>query len=332
MGFGVRKNYYNKSKKDGSITSCRFVYCKEGIRAKNKSDYLTINPRHETRTDCKARVVLGRSNGKLIVIEFVEEHNHILHLAETTHIASQQRMSDVQAHELELANDSGIQQRAIIARMGKHVEGRPNLAYMHLDKEKYLPIRQQKKFERSAFFGVALLYDKTETSFKWLFETFLKTHNQKKPQTIITNQDEAIAKALQEVLPNTWHGLCTENLMQNGIKHLGNLRKNGSHFLRDFKACMYDYEEETEFEAAWSRLLSHYNIHENLGCTEARNGIIHDAKGKRMKSWDELQHPKRKVSRSISQPTVSHSQSEQFMGQSEGLVSLEEPEFDADKL
>ncbi|KAF7824585.1 protein FAR1-RELATED SEQUENCE 5-like [Senna tora] len=114
MGFGVRKNYCNKSKKDGSITSCRFVCCKEGIRAKNKRDYLMVNPRHETRTDCKARIVLGRSNGKLIVNEFVEEHNHVLHLVETTHIASQQRMSDVLAHELELTNDSGIQQRATI--------------------------------------------------------------------------------------------------------------------------------------------------------------------------------------------------------------------------
>ncbi|KAF7824331.1 protein FAR1-RELATED SEQUENCE 5-like [Senna tora] len=85
MGFGVRKNYCNKSKKDGSTTSCRFVCCKEGIRAKNKRDYVTNNPRHETRTDCKARIVLSHLNGKLTMNEFVEEHNHVLHLAETTH-------------------------------------------------------------------------------------------------------------------------------------------------------------------------------------------------------------------------------------------------------
>ncbi|KAF7802441.1 protein FAR1-RELATED SEQUENCE 5-like [Senna tora] len=72
-----------------------------------------------------------------------------------------------------------------------------------------------------------------------------------------------MAKALQEVLPDTCHGLCTWHLMQNGIKHLGNLMKHGSHFLRDLKACMYGYEEETEFETAWSQLLLDYNIHEN---------------------------------------------------------------------
>ena len=29
-GFGVRKQYINKRKEDGAITSCRYVCCKEG--------------------------------------------------------------------------------------------------------------------------------------------------------------------------------------------------------------------------------------------------------------------------------------------------------------
>jgi hypothetical protein len=39
-------------------------------------------------------------------------------------------------------------------------------------------------------------------------------------------------------------------MMQNGIKHLRNLMKEGSHLLWDFKSCMFDYENETEFENA----------------------------------------------------------------------------------
>lgn len=57
-------------------------------------------------------------------------------------------------------------------------------------------------------------------------------------------------------MPDTIHGLCTWHLSQNGIKHLGNLMKGESHFLRDFNACMYNYEEEEDFEAAWKNLLS----------------------------------------------------------------------------
>jgi hypothetical protein len=58
-------------------------------------------------------------------------------------------------------------------------------------------------------FGAALLYDEIVESFKWLFESFLDAHAGKKPRSIFTDQDAAMAKALGEVMPETWHGLCT---------------------------------------------------------------------------------------------------------------------------
>jgi zinc finger SWIM domain-containing protein 3 len=64
-----------------------------------------------------------------------------------------------------------------------------------------------------------------------------------------------MAKALREVMQDTMHGLCTWHIMRNGIKHLGNLMKDGSQFLLDFKRCMYECEEEIDFEASWSTLL-----------------------------------------------------------------------------
>ncbi|XP_075521519.1 protein FAR1-RELATED SEQUENCE 5-like [Primulina tabacum] len=113
------------------------------------------------------------------------------------------------------------------------------------------------------YFGDVVSPDTTYSSFKWLFETFLEAHKQKRPLTIFTDQDQAMAKALKEVMPKIFHGLCTWHLMQNGIKHLGNLMKDGSHFLTDFKRCMYGIDDETKFEEAWIVLLAQYNIHEN---------------------------------------------------------------------
>lgn len=52
-------------------------------------------------------------------------------------------------------------------------------------------------------FGAALLYDETAESFKWLFESFLKAYGGRKPKSIFTDQDFAIAKALAEVMPET---------------------------------------------------------------------------------------------------------------------------------
>ncbi|KAF7824349.1 protein FAR1-RELATED SEQUENCE 5-like [Senna tora] len=227
MGFGVRRLFTNKSKKDGSITTCRFVCCKEGVRRANKGVHNVVNRRLETRTDCKVKIGLVNEDGKFKVYDFVEEHNHVLHLPNTTHmLPSHRRISDVQAQEIELAADSGLQQRAAYEFLSREAGGR---GFNH--------------FKGGVIFGAAMLYDETAVSFKWLFETFLKANLQKRPQTIFTNQDQAMAKALRKVMPEVYHGLCTWHLMQNGIKHLGNLMKGGSHFLRDFKSCMYQYEE-----------------------------------------------------------------------------------------
>jgi len=51
--------------------------------------------------------------------------------------------------------------------------------------------------------------------------------------------------------------------MRSVLKHLGNLIKNESHFFRDFKKCVYDYEEEIDFENSWRDLLVKYNVEEN---------------------------------------------------------------------
>ena len=118
-------------------------------------------------------------------------------------------------------------------------------------------------YRGGVIFGAALLYDETIDSFKWLFETFLQSHKHKMPQTIFTDQDQVMARALREVMPKAKHGLCTWHIMRNGIKYLGNLMKDGSHFLCDFKKCMYDCEEEIEFEASWRTLLLDYNVEAN---------------------------------------------------------------------
>ncbi|KAF7824042.1 protein FAR1-RELATED SEQUENCE 5-like [Senna tora] len=150
-------------------------------------------------------------------------------------LPSQRRISEVQAHEIELAADSGLQQRASYELLSREVGGRDNLGFTRLDLKNYLRTRRQKDliygeagfnhFRGRVNFGAALLYDEIAASSKWLFETFFRANLQKKTKTIFTYQDQAMAKALREVMPEDYHGLCTWYLMQNDIKHLGNLMK-----------------------------------------------------------------------------------------------------------
>ncbi|CAL5209436.1 unnamed protein product [Lathyrus oleraceus] len=72
-----------------------------------------------------------------------------------------------------------------------------------------------------------------------------------------------MARALIEIMHEAYHGLCTWHLMQNCIKHLENLMKGESHFLSDFKKCMYEYENEDQFDKGWKNLLVTYDVKEN---------------------------------------------------------------------
>ena len=112
-------------------------------------------------------------------------------------------------------------------------------------------------------FGAALLYDEMVESFKWLFESFLVAHAGKRPKPFFTDQDLAMAKALSEVTPDTYHGLCPWHIMQNGIKHLGNLIKDGSSFLQVFKTCMFEFNDEIEFEKTWEDMIDTFAIHDH---------------------------------------------------------------------
>ncbi|XP_028091132.1 protein FAR1-RELATED SEQUENCE 5-like [Camellia sinensis] len=115
-------------------------------------------------------------------------------------------------------------------------------------------------FRMTVIFGAALLYDETAESFEWLFETFLDAMSGKKPVSFFTDQDQAMAKAISQIMPEVFHGLCTFHLMQNALKHLGYLFKSGSKFSSDLKACIYDYENEHELIEAWNSLIDKYNL------------------------------------------------------------------------
>ncbi|XP_054784479.1 protein FAR1-RELATED SEQUENCE 5-like [Prosopis cineraria] len=118
-GFGVRKQYFSKSRKDGTITSYRYVCCKEGVRRPDKRDYKTIHPRPETRTGCKARMTVSRINGKYRIVDFVDEHNHPLHFPETVHLKASQRKEnedekDVKIRELTAELQRERKRRAVL--------------------------------------------------------------------------------------------------------------------------------------------------------------------------------------------------------------------------
>ncbi|KAF7801264.1 protein FAR1-RELATED SEQUENCE 5-like [Senna tora] len=116
---------------------------------------------------------------------------------------------------------------------------------------------------QTVIFGAALLYDETAESFEWLFKTFLKAMCGKKPKTIFTDQDAAMAKAISMVLPDSYHRLCTWHLFQNALKNVNHAFKKSDSFASDLRCCIYDYEYEDEFLNAWESILDKHDLRQN---------------------------------------------------------------------
>ncbi|KAH7658220.1 FHY3/FAR1 family protein [Dioscorea alata] len=117
-------------------------------------------------------------------------------------------------------------------------------------------------------FGVALFYDETTASFEWLFTAFLEVMKGKKPITIFTNQDAAMAKAIAKVFPETYHRICSWHLFQNALKHLGHIFKGSNKFSAEFKSCMHDFEYEEDFIHSWNSLLEKHKLQDNKWCLD----------------------------------------------------------------
>lgn len=109
-------------------------------------------------------------------------------------------------------------------------------------------------FKDIVVFGAALVYNQSAENYRWLFETFLKTHNSKQPKTIFTDQDSALAEAVIVTMPESVHGLSTWYLLQEATKRLSGYNKGTTDLVKNFRDCLYEHEEEKEFEDAFKQL------------------------------------------------------------------------------
>lgn len=117
--------------------------------------------------------------------------------------------------------------------------------------------------KKTIVFGASLLYDETAESFAWLFKTFLNVMSGKQPQTILTDEDAAMAKAIKLVLTKAHHRICVWHMNQNACKHLAGVVKDYKKFNAAFQHCTYDIEEEDEFLNAWHAMLNMFELQDN---------------------------------------------------------------------
>ena len=114
--------------------------------------------------------------------------------------------------------------------------------------------------KQTIIFGATLLYDETSETFMWLFDSFQKEMFGKKSQTILTDQDAAMAKALASQWSETYHHLCVWHMYQNVAKNLKEEFGRYSTFATNFSSCVYGHDYEDDFLDAWDNMLDKYDL------------------------------------------------------------------------
>nr|KJB26153.1 hypothetical protein B456_004G227400 [Gossypium raimondii] len=109
-------------------------------------------------------------------------------------------------------------------------------------------------------FGCALLFDDSEASFVWLFKTFLTAMNDRRPVSLITDQDRAIQTAMSQVFPGVRHCINKWHVLREGPEKLAHIFHVHPNFQAELYNCINLTETIEEFELSWSSIIEKYNL------------------------------------------------------------------------
>lgn len=112
-------------------------------------------------------------------------------------------------------------------------------------------------------FGCALILNESESSFIWLFQTWLHAMSGHHPVSITMEPDRLIQVAVAQVLPETRYRICKWSIFRESQEKLAHLYQSHPTFETEFKRCVNDSETNDEFESNWKSLLERYYIMDN---------------------------------------------------------------------
>lgn len=112
-------------------------------------------------------------------------------------------------------------------------------------------------------FGCALLLDESESSFTWLFKTWLSAMNNHHPVSLTTDQDRAIQVAVALVFPETRHCICKWHILREGQERLAHIYLAHPSFYGELYSCINFSETIEDFESSWGSLLDRYDLRKN---------------------------------------------------------------------
>ncbi|XP_015619261.2 protein FAR1-RELATED SEQUENCE 5-like [Oryza sativa Japonica Group] len=123
----------------------------------------------------------------------------------------------------------------------------------------FIPFVGLNHHRQTTIFACGIVSDECVESYTWFLQVFLRAMCQQKPRSIITDSDNAMMKAIRQVLPDTDHRVCSWHIERGINKHL--------HFsqIKIFRSFIYDACSHAEFEEKWSSFVLKYRTSRNKG-------------------------------------------------------------------
>ncbi|KAK7320829.1 hypothetical protein VNO77_30666 [Canavalia gladiata] len=112
-------------------------------------------------------------------------------------------------------------------------------------------------------FACALILNESESSFIWLFKTWLHAMAGRLPVSITTDLDPFIQVAAAQVLSSTRHRFCIWSIIRETRAKLAHLCQSHPAFETEFKICVHESETTDNFESCWHSLLEKFYIMDN---------------------------------------------------------------------
>ncbi|VFQ81564.1 unnamed protein product [Cuscuta campestris] len=115
---------------------------------------------------------------------------------------------------------------------------------------------------QSVLLGCGLIAHEDTESFVWLFKTWLQCMDGVPPQGIITDQDQAMAKAISIVFPGIKHRWCLWHILNKLLEKLGG-RSDKVEIMDKINDLVYDVHIITEFEQGWREMIMADDLNDN---------------------------------------------------------------------
>ncbi|MQL79988.1 hypothetical protein Taro_012433 [Colocasia esculenta] len=296
-GFRVTRKSSHRSKRDKCLLEVQFVCSRYG-KKREKPD--AMFRRYSSKMDCRAAMFVRRKEGAStwFVHHFVRDHNHELETSGRPQLPRPPRVADdEEARTPQTAADAP----AVLEFFSRMQLENLNFFYaFSLDDDQRLKnvfwvdakarhdytdygdavlfdagcvsskfrlplatISGVNNHGSPLLFGCALLADKTESSFVWFMQMWLRAMGGQAPKAITLDQHDAIKAAAKVVFPCSRCRFCTRHIRKKVSEKLGNVTQQNKNFMENFDKCLYKSLTDEKFERKWSKMIEKFGLHEN---------------------------------------------------------------------